>query len=175
MRMTVLRDGGSMTRLHGSLGNARPIAPSARSAMMYAIFVEVWPGQRRLLGVLDSVRFMKSRKNLISYLKSRVCSSSRTQLLLFNSQKAELSRSAVQPPMQSEQPSSAEQPAMQCSQCDTILCQSEQCSFYNKDGTYCRLHPGKNTTRDAMPRIGVVQPDSISGFKADTNERVLYS
>ena len=92
-------------------------------------------------------------------MKSRVCSSSRTQLLLFNSQKAELSRSAVQPPMQSEQPSSAEQPAMQCSQCDTILCQSEQCSFYNKDGTYCRLHPGKNTTRDAMPRIGVVQPD----------------
>jgi hypothetical protein len=47
--------------------------------------------------------------------------------------------------------------------------------FYRKDGTYCRLHPGKNTTRDAMPRIGVVQPDSISGFKADTNERVLYS
>ena len=47
--------------------------------------------------------------------------------------------------------------------------------FYRKDGTYCRLHPGKNTTRDAMPRIGVLQRDSISGFKADTNERVLYS
>ena len=47
--------------------------------------------------------------------------------------------------------------------------------FYRKDGTYCRLHPGKITARDAKPKIGVVQPDSISGFKADTNERVLYS
>ena len=41
--------------------------------------------------------------------------------------------------MQSEQPSSAEQPAMQCSQCDTILCQSEQCSFYNKTPTEVHL------------------------------------
>ena len=88
-------------------------------------------------------------------MKSQVCSSSRPQLLLFNLlfasllfsslplplplSSAEQPSSAEQSAMQSEQPRSAEQPAMQCSKCDNILCQIEQCCFYNKTPTEVHL------------------------------------